>query len=61
MFQRGGSHAEFQCRPEILSVQKSADYASCERISSAHTINNGVDAVFFRMLEFFGISGVNAG
>ena len=55
------SYAVLKSILEILAIQHTADHAACEGVAAAYTVNDGMDAVLFGVIELLGISGVDAG
>ncbi len=59
MLQRGSGNAVLQGRLKVLPIQQTADYAAGKGIPAAHAVHNGVNAVFFGMIKFLCIPGIN--
>ena len=60
MLQSGCSYAILKSILEVLTIQHTADHAACEGVAAAYTVNDGMDAVLFGVIELLGISGVDA-
>ena len=61
VLQSGCSYAVLKSILEVLAIQHTADHAACEGVATADTVNDGMDAVLFGVIELLGISGVDAG
>ena len=60
VLQSGCSYAVLKSILEVLAIQHTADHAACEGVAAAYTVNDGMDAVLFGVIELLGISGVDA-
>ena len=60
VLQSGCSYAVLKSILEVLSIQHTADHAACEGVAAAYTVNDGMNAVLFGVIELLGISGVDA-
>ena len=60
MLQSGCSYTVLKSILEVLAIQHTADHAACEGVTAAYTVNDGMDAVLFGVIELLGISGVDA-
>ena len=60
MLQSGCSYTVLKSILEVLAIQHTADHAACEGVAAAYTVNDGMDAVLFGVIELLGISGVDA-